>query len=188
MNATTIYPSQNNLSPNQPFWLEFMQLKEYYNFRRKFKLDMKDETQQGKYNTDDYYLIDKIWIKKWKEYVNFKIFHELNINRYLEDNDYNNFINVGFIHYKPENKLYPLDNSNIYLKNGDINSLASFEIINKKCHEIFSKSRQGMVYGINEKRVPLKFLSDKIILFINDNTYIICFREGPINEEIIIKY
>ena len=188
MNATTIYPSQNNFSPNQPFWIEFMQLKEYYNFRRKFKLDMKDETQQGKYNINDYYLIDKIWLKKWKKYVNYKIFHDFNINRDVEDYDYNNFIKLCFANYKPENKFFPLDNSSIYLNNGDINSLASFEIINKKCHEIFSKSREGMVYNINEKRVPLKFLSDKIILYINVNTEIICFRNGPINEEIIIFF
>ena len=188
MNATTIYPSQNNFSPNQPFWIEFMQLKEYYNFRRKFKLDMKDKNKQGIFNANDYYLIDKIWLKKWKEYVNYKIFHDFNINRDVEDYDYKNFIKLCLANYKPENKFFPLDNSSIYLNNGDINSLASFEIINKKCHEIFSKSREGMVYNINEKRVPLKFLSDKIILYINENTYIICFRNGPINEEIIIIF
>ena len=188
MNATTIYPSQNNFSPNQPFWIEFMQLKEYYNFRRKFKLDMKDKNKQGIFNANDYYLIDKIWLKKWKEYVNYKIFHDFNINRDVEDYDYNNFIKLCFANYKPENKFFPLDNSSIYLNNGDINSLASFEIINKKCHEIFSKPREGMVYNINEKRVPLKFLSDKIILYINVNTEIICFRNGPINEEIIIFF
>ena len=32
---------------------------------------MKDKSLQGKYNINENYLIDKIWIKKWKEYVNY---------------------------------------------------------------------------------------------------------------------
>ena len=114
---------------------------------------------------------------RWKKFVNYKEFIDLKINRYATNDDYKTFKKVCLSEYKPENKLYPLDNSNIYKKNGEINSLAPFVIINEKCHELFSDSRQNMDYKINEERTPLKFLSDKIELIINQNIRIFCFIE-----------
>ena len=183
---STIFPNQNTFSPKQPFWLEFQQLKEYFNFIRKFKADWQNKKEQGKINQSDYFLIDKIWLEKWKEFVNYKEFLDLNINRDATDDDYKTFKKVCLREYKPENKLYPLDNSNIYKSNGEINSLAPFVIINKKCHEIFSKSRQDMDYNINEKRIPLKFLSDKIELIITAYMKIFYFNDEKISQEIIV--
>ena len=59
MDNTTIYLGQNPLTKNTPYRLEFLQLKEYFNFRRKFKTDKVDKSKQGKIIQNQYYLIDK---------------------------------------------------------------------------------------------------------------------------------
>ena len=61
----TFYPIQNILLNEKPFFLEFRQLKEYYNFRKKFKADKKDKSKRGKIIENEYYLIDKNWLNKW---------------------------------------------------------------------------------------------------------------------------
>ena len=43
----TIYQNPNSLSKNAPYLLEFRQLKEYFNFRRKFKADKVDKSKLG---------------------------------------------------------------------------------------------------------------------------------------------
>ena len=55
----TIYQNPNSLSKNAPYLLEFLQLKEYFNFRRKFKADKVDKSKLGKIILNQYYLIDK---------------------------------------------------------------------------------------------------------------------------------
>ena len=189
METTTIFPMQTVPQKNNAFYLEFRQLKEYFNFRRKFKVEKKDINKLGKPIQNEYYLIDKNWLNKWKEFVGYNKISALNLNRDMNDNDYH-----IFKQYLPKNlennKLYPLDNSKIYNNNGDINSLAEFVIINKGCQKAFAESRQNMEYNIIEKSVPVKFLHDKIILNINSNIILICFRNdvNGMDEEIIVIF
>ena len=98
-------------SNDMPFQLEFRQLKEYFNFRRKFKSDKYDISKQNITIQDEYYLINRNWIQKWKQYVGFNEFCSLNLNRDVNDKDYDIFLDS-----LPKNinemKLAPLDNSN----------------------------------------------------------------------------
>ena len=186
----TIFISQNNFSKDKPFQLEFRQLKEYFNFRRRFKTDKIDTNKQGITFPRDYSLIDKNWLNKWKESVGYNNFVSFDFNREVKDSDYNTFINNCLPANKNEIKLSPLDNSNIYNSQGEINPLAEFIIIDKKCQEVFGESRQNMAYNIIEKPVPLTFFNDKIILHINNNTKLFCFRDDITNKdmEIIIIF
>ena len=185
----TIFPNPNKFTKNKPFQLEFRQLKEYFNFRRKFKTDKKDFKNQGKIIQNEYYLIDKNWLNKWKEFVGYSTISSLNLNRDMNDYDYNTFIGCLSNSLK-ETKLYPLDNSKIYNNKGDINPLAEFVIINKECQKVFAESRQNMVYNINERSVPVKFLNDKIILHLEEKVKLICFRNDFTHkdEEIIVVF
>ena len=181
--------SQNNLLKDKPFDLEFRQLKTYFNFRRKFKADKNNINNQGIIFFNEYYLINKIWLHKWKEFVGYNKFSSFNINRDANDNDYELFRDM-LPYNKNEITLPPLDNSNIYNNKGEINPLAEFIIIDKKCQEVFGESRQNMEYNIIEKSVPLAFFNDKIILHINNNTKLFCFRDDITKKdmEIIIIF
>ena len=186
--TTSIFPFQKESNKVKDYFLEFRQLKEYYNFHRKFKANMIDKTIIGKMLQNDYYLIDKNWLNKWKECVGYNDIIKLNLNRDINDNDYDLFKK-----FLPKNikdiRLFPLDNSNIYLNNEEINPLSEFIIINKKCHDVFGESRKNMKNEKNERSRPLKFLKNKIILTINENTRIIYFKnENNDDEEIIIKF
>ena len=111
----------------------------------------------------------------------------MNINKNMNNDDYNSFI-VTFNHKNNKNNLFPLDNSKLYLLNGEINPLAEFIIIDKKCNEVFEISSEKKEYYVKESSVTLKFLPDKIILYISDNIRIIYFRNGNTEEEIIIVF
>ena len=91
METTTLFPMQTVPQKNNAFYLEFRQLKEYFNFRRKFKFDKKDINKQGKPFQNEYYLIDKNWLNKWKEFVGYNNISALNLNRDMNDNDYHIF-------------------------------------------------------------------------------------------------
>ena len=191
MDNTTIYPVQNPLSKAKPFYLEFRQLKEYYNSRRKFKADKNDTSKQEQIIQHGYYLIDKNWLNEWKLLVGYQKFHEINLNRNVNENDIDYKIFVGCL---PPNKrglkIAPLDNTNIYGKDGQINPFAEFVIINKECLNVFAESRPNKKGEKIEKSCPLKFLKDKIILYINTYTRLICYRDEKTKNdiEIIIKY
>ena len=189
MDSSTIFPNQDPLSIKNPFYLEFRQLKEYYNFRRQFKLDKKNEFLQAKIIQNQYYLINKIWLEEWKKLVGYDFFSQNKEKREATDKDYSNFKNY-MLCQKDLKVLSPLDNSNIYKSNGDINPLAEFVIINKECQKVFGESRQKLEYNIFEKSCPLKFLPDKIILYINENTRLICFRNDFTgdDEQVIIIF
>ena len=185
----TIYQNPNSLSKNAPYLLEFRQLKEYFNFRRKFKADKVDKSKLGKIIQNQYYLIDKNWLLNWKEIVGYQKFHNINLIRDALDSDYNIFKlclppNINLL------RIAPLDNSKIYNQKGEINPLAEFIIVNKECLNIFAKSRQNKTVDKIEKSCPLMFLSDKIILIIDKYTRIICYRDEvtKIDMEIIVKF
>ena len=186
----TIYPFQNYIvSKDKPFQLEFRQLKEYFNFRRKFKKDRNDKSKHNQIIPNEYYLIDKNWLNKWKELVKYNEFSAFNINRDANDNDYNIF-KTNLPRNINELKLSPLDNSNIYNDKGVINPLAEFIIIDKKCQQVFAKTRQNIQYNSLEVPVPLTFTKDFIVLHINNNTKLFCFRDDHTKKdmEIIIQF
>ena len=183
---SSFYPPQNDSSNEKAFQLEFKQLKEYFNFRRKFSSDKRDINKQNKYIQNEYYLISKIFINKWKEHIGYNKFCSLNIKRDLNDNDY-----VTFKAGHPENKseLIPLDNSSLYNNEGKIDPLSEFIIINKNCHNVFGESKKNMPGNkIKEKSYALKFLKDKIILRISDNIRIVYFKNDNNDEEIIVIF
>ena len=150
----TIYITPTKFNEKSSFQLEFRQLKEYYNFRKKFKAERNYNV--GKMFQNEYYLIDKNWLNQWKEFAGYNYFSNLKLNREMNDNDYPYFIQfISQNRNKNKNYLYPLDNSNIYLNNGEINPYAEFVVINKNCHKIFGESKQNLGYNnINEKAVP----------------------------------
>ena len=186
----SIYPFQNYIvSKDKPFQSEFRQLKEYFNFRRKFKKDRNDKSKQNQIIQNEYYLIDKNWLNKWKELVKYNEFSAFNINRDVNDNDYNIF-ETNLPSNINELKLSPLDNSNIYNDKGVINPLAEFIIIDKKCQQVFEETRQNIQYNALEVPVPLTFTKNFILLHINNNTKLFCFRDEHTKKdmEIIIQF
>ena len=189
METETIFLAQSNLKSNKPYYLEFQQLKEYYNFQRRLKKDNIDINKQNKWIRNEYYLIDKNWLNKWKEFVNYDYFNKKHLNRDLNENDYTEFEKC-ISKNKKDLILSPLDNSDIYLKNGEINLMADFIIIDKKCQDLFMKTRLNMQYKVNEKSIPVKFIKEKILFDINKNTKIILFQNNikKIIEEIIIIF
>ena len=52
---SSFYPPQNDSPNEQAFQLEFKQLKEYFNFRRKFSSDKRDINKQNNYIQHEYY-------------------------------------------------------------------------------------------------------------------------------------
>ena len=189
MKMATFFPNQNGIQKDAPYLLEFRQLKEYFNFQRRFRSDKKDKNKQNKWINNEYYLIDKNWLNKWKDFVNYNFFDLMKINCDINDNDYNNFIQNLSLNKKGP-FLPPLDNSNIYMSNEEINPIAEFIVIDKKCQEVFMEARKNMTYSIKEKSVPVKFLNDKILFNIGNNIKIVCFKNNPKkrNEEIIIIF
>ena len=131
MKTGTIYLVQENKEYDKPYLLEFKQLKEYYNFQRRLKSDQKDVNKQNKWIKDEIFLIDKNWLNKWKQFVNYDFFQKKHLNRDLNDNDYFDYLNY-ILDNKKNIILSPLINSNIYLSNGEINPLADFMNIEKK--------------------------------------------------------
>ena len=75
---------------------------------------------------------------------------------------------------KEKEKLSP--NENIYYK-GEINPMSDFIIINKKCHQLFSLSTKSKKPYEKDKSYPVRFFKEKLILYYNDLTWIIIFKE-----------
>ena len=179
----------NILSKDKPYKLEFNQLKEFFNFKRHFKFARYDTSKQGIIISDEYYLIDRNWLNNWKKFIKFNEFSSLNFDRDSNDDDYNIFISI-FTNDLNNIKLNTLDNSNIYNDLSEINPLAEFVIINKKCFELFRESNQNKENKIIERPVPLQFSKDIVILHIDSNIKLICFRDDLTKKyyEIIIIF
>ena len=159
----------------QPFLLEFKQLKEYFNFLIKFNQLLSQEHHDNKMIHNEYYLIDRNWVNEWKNHVGY---NEIKIqiqNREINDNDYN-FVKSIIQKYTNENSLSPLSNENIYYE-GEINPMSDFIIINKKSHQLFSLSTKSKKPYEKDKSYPVRFFKEKLILYYNDLTWIIIFKE-----------
>ena len=173
---------QNHLSKDKPFFLEFRQLKEYYNFRIKFKADKNDKSKHGILFQQGYYLIDKNWLNEWKQIIGYQKFHDIRLNREINENDYSAFLGCLPPNIR-ELKIGHLDNANIYGKDGNINPFAEFVIINKECQKVFEESSLNKNV---EKSCPLMFTNGKIILCINKFTRVICYRDEQTKKDIEI--
>ena len=165
-----------------PFLLQFKQLKYYYNQRKKFKniLSKGLNQQENESNVieNEYCLIDKIWLKKWKKHVGYKeIKNKIKKNkveRDLDNNDYQWISGIIDKNYK-ENYLNPLDNNIIY-KGNEINPLAEFKVIHKDCLNLFNIHFQSSDKNINERKFPIRFFKDKYLLDLGNDMLFIAFK------------
>ena len=115
----------------------FNQLTEYFKFRNDFK--KLEEKGYDKFIQNEYYLISKEWIQNWKQYTRYKEIKKILENKIQLGNNYIPFI-YNFIRQKINLNQYPLNNSIIY-NNGEINPLANFIIINRKCFNLFKPGK-----------------------------------------------
>ena len=187
---SSLYLTQFKFTQSTPYQIEFRQLKEYFNYKKQFKANRGFNV--GKIISNEYYLIDRNWLNKWKEIVGYNYFHSLNLNREMNDNDYQLFLSyITQNKNNEDNYIFPLDNSNIYLNNGKINPYAEFVIINRACYQAFKETKQNSGYNnINERTIPIKILKDKLILNICTKIKLICFRDesNKADMEIIIIF
>ena len=91
-NNKNLYQIYNmKLEVNQ-FSFKFKQLIAYSNFRLKIKSLLSQNINKNLYSQNNYCLIDKNWLEKWKKHVGYneikKAYHSYKINRYLNANDY----------------------------------------------------------------------------------------------------
>ena len=172
----------NKKEGKHPFLLQFKQLKYYYNQRKKFKniLSKGLNPQENNSNVveNEYCLIDKMWLKKWKKHVGYKEIKnkikENKIERDLDNNDYKWIAGIIDKNYK-ENYLNPLDNNTIYKDNG-INPLADFEVIHKESLNLFKIISESSDKNINEMKYPITFFKDKYIIDLNNDMLFIAFK------------
>ena len=122
------------LNDKYDFKLEFKQLKAYYNFRCHLKKKLK-EINSDKYENEQYYLVDRKWLKYWKTNIGYlNICQERKKNnsydREITENDYNNILPLLQLFCKES--IFPLVNNDIYV-NGEINPISDFIIVDKRC-------------------------------------------------------
>ena len=107
-NLDQIY-NEVNKDEKYPFLLQFIQLKEYYNFKKDFidnlnsgNFPNKKEKEGNQDNEikigdkenkciiqNEYCLIDKNWIENWKKYVGYdEVIKNINNNNKIKLNDY----------------------------------------------------------------------------------------------------
>ena len=143
----TMMPIRNQINiPNNIYSYFFAQLKAYHNFRNRFIMMYEGGQNFPNFIQNEFYLIDRKWIKKWKKYTGYNdISHALNKSRELLDNDYC-WVEPIMIKNMNENELPPLFNQNIYHGN-QINPLADFVIIDKACYNLFIQRNQQNIFA-----------------------------------------
>jgi hypothetical protein len=124
------------------------------------------------------YLIDKNWFRNWKKHVGYedikKDYDSHNLNREIENNDIN-WIEPFIKKNTSENPLSPLDNKEIFDKNG-INPLADFIIVDEICYKLFLLKEMGTDFVLSkDKSFPIKFSHQKIIIELSNLVFLIIF-------------
>ena len=162
-----------------PFQLQFKQLKYYYNLRKKFKNILSQGLNpQNNVVENEYCLIDKMWLKKWKKHVGYKEIKnkikETKNEKDLDDKDYKWIAGIIDKNYK-ENYLNPLDNNTIY-KDNEINPLADFKVIHKDSLDLFIFHSESSDKNINERTYPISFFKDKYLIDLNKDMLLIAFK------------
>ena len=181
-----IRPFNNqNIPPNKNYLFLFQQLKEYYNFRNKFLQTLENDSFYNHFIQNEFYLIDRKWIKNWKKYSGYNyISHILNRSRDLNDNDYDWVVNI--MNKNMEENILPPLNNNIIFHDNIINPLADFIIINQKCHDLFIPENKE--FRFYEKSYPIRFFKEKLLLLLQDNIFFILFKniEKKVYYELLI--
>ena len=187
-NQNQFFNNNFNNNMNKPFLNEFNQLKEYYNFRLKFKKMLNKGQNNDSFIQNTFYLIDNNWFQKWKKYVGYDnikdIFGKNNYDREICDKDYI-WIEPIIKQNSEENIIAPFDNQHIYY-NGKINSLSNFIIIDNNCYDLFNLQNGNNLS--NGKTYPLKFLKGKIILLLSNTIILILFKEKNIYFELLLLF
>ena len=172
----------------------FNQVMTYFNFRRKidkllesgsFKKDKKldDSKPQKKENEikiyqNEFCLIDKIWINKWKKYIRYNDIIKLISKNKIDKNDFNDIKPIIENHF---NKYFlpPLNMSEIY-KNGKLNINSNFDIFYYKLTKLFFP--QNIIENqLILKCYPIQFFKNKYIICLDDDAFQINFKEENTN-------
>ena len=188
----------------KPFILQFEQLINYYNFKKQFEKilitgeisndfektenNIKSQIVQKKIITqNNYCLIDKNWIEKWKKHVGYdhiiKYCNDNKINRYLndDDNDYkwiSKIIENNYI----KNCLTPLDMSSFY-KNNELDILSDFEVVNQNSYKLFIAGSKETHENLNYTKYSIHSFKGKIIIFLNEKIFWIIFKRNKDKEK-----
>ena len=188
-----------NINDKYPFFLQFIQLKEYYNFKKEFidnlnsgNLSKKKEKERNESNEiiigdkdnnhiiqNEYCLIDKKWIENWKKYVGYEeVIKNINNNK-IKLKDYH-WIKLIIGNYA--NK-YPITSPDKIFTEKKINNDENFEIINERSYRLFSLKNEVRYF-------PMKLQKEKNILIINDQSFYIIFKEKKNQKyfEILINF
>ena len=196
-NLDKIYNEVNN-DEKYPFILQFMQLKEFYNFKKEFIDNLnsgnlpenkeKEKNQDNKIKIGEkessmiqnvYCLIDKEWIEIWKKYVGYdEVINNINNNK-IKLSDYNW---IKSIIGKNSNK-YRITPPNKIFKEEKINYDENFEIINEVCYNLFNLKDDIRYF-------PMKLGKEKNVLIINNHSFYIIFKEKKSQKyfEILINF
>ena len=178
-----------------PFILQYHQLIEYLKFRNEINnyinswniLENKERRQtlikkKDKTNVrqNKYCLIDKEWIRKWRKHVGYeeikKYFKNLREKNIIDDmNNYKWIVDIIEKNSK-DNLLCPLDNSSVF-KNNEVILDSDFELINEECYKLFTMGVKKTIDTSNYRFIPIIFLKGKYILLLNDNLFLIVFKE-----------
>ena len=172
----------------------FNQVMTYFNFRRKidkllesgsFKKDKKldDSKPQNKENEikiyqNEFCLIDKIWINKWKKYIRYNDIIKLISKNKIDKNDFNDIKSIIENHF---NKYFlpPLNMSEIY-KNGKLDINSNFDIFYYKLTKLFFP--QNIIENqLILKCYPIQFFKNKYIICLDDDTFQTNFKEENTN-------
>ena len=200
--STKLLEDHNNIynrkEGKNPFILQFKQLKYYYNLRKKFKnaLSGNNSQEDGKIGLNPkniiaqnmYCLIDRKWLKKWKNHVGYKeIKNKINehkIKRDLDNEDYKWISEIIDKNYR-ENYLILLDNNSIY-KDNEINPLSDFKVIHKDCFKLFNINSENTLINNNFRKYPLRLFKDKYIVFLNNDIFLSNIKYC-INNQMVIE-
>ena len=197
-NLDQIY-NEVNKDEKYPFFLQFIQLKEYHNFKKDFidnlnsgNLPNKKEKEGNQDNEikigdkenkciiqNEYCLIDKNWIENWKKYVGYdEVIKNINNNK-IKLSDYHW---IKSIIGKNSNN-YTITEPNKTFIEEEINYGENFEIINKKCFKLFNLKSDIRYF-------PMRLQKEKNILIINDRSFYIIFKEKKSQKyfEILINF
>ena len=179
--------------------IEFKQLIEYFNFRKKFKSTLLSPNSYNDKN-EHLYLIDKKWLKKWKEYIGYneikQFYKSNNYNRDLNEDDFPWIKKIIIKKWNDENQkniIPPCDNREIYNNQNNLDIFSEFVIVNKNCYFLFNN---GNVISneelIKDKTYEIRFFFEKLILIIDEKHILLKFyrkqNESKKSHEIIIEF
>ena len=192
-----------------PFFIQYNQLIAYLKFRNELNkyisgwsllherenlTEILVNGQKAILSQQNYCLIDKNWIRKWRKHVGYeeiknkfvKLKHN---NNDIDDN--NNYIWINEIIEKnsKDNLLSPLDNSGIY-KNNEVVPDSDFELINEECYKLFIIGAEKKMDITNYRKLPVQFLPEKYIVIIDYKLFWIVFKQNilKIQFEIIVNF